>query len=107
MLERLPNLRIDGPVVRTGLVGNGHHHGSLVATAVLLLESRTVSDLAKLAEGEGDPRGLGSTLVHSVGGLVVLLLVTAMPVAKPRGITRYGWRKQQEHRRGGVPAGVR
>jgi hypothetical protein len=41
-------------------------------------------------------RTLGSTLVHSVGGTVVLLVVLVLNVYKPRGMTRYGWRKQQE-----------
>lgn len=75
---------------------------TLVATAVLLIESRTVADLADLAAGGADPRGLDGTLFHSVGGLVVLLLVTAISVLKPRGVTRYGWRKQREQRIAGA-----
>ena len=46
-----------------------------------------------------DLRALGSTLVHSVGGTVVLLVILVLNVCKPRGMTRYGWRKQQEERR--------
>ena len=38
------------------------------------------------------------TLLHSVGGLVVLLVVHVLNVYKPQGVTRYGWRKQQEER---------
>jgi hypothetical protein len=30
---------------------------------------------------------------------VVLLLIAVLNVYKPRGMTRYGWRKQQEQRR--------
>jgi hypothetical protein len=44
-----------------------------------------------------DLRTLGSTLVHSDGGTVVLLVILVLNVYKPRGMTRYGWRKQQEH----------
>jgi hypothetical protein len=29
---------------------------------------------------------------------VVLLIVTTLSVVKPRGLTRYGWRKQQRQR---------
>lgn len=30
------------------------------------------------------------------GGLLVLLLIAVLAVFKPRGMTRYGWRKQNE-----------
>ena len=43
-------------------------------------------------------RALGSTLVHSVGGTVVLLVILALNVYKPRGVTSYGRRKQREQR---------
>jgi hypothetical protein len=80
---------------------------SLLLTAVALLvlrsEMRTISALARIA---ADPttsdtalRALPSTLVHSVGGLIVLLVVLGLNVYKPRGLTPYGWRKQQEQRR--------
>ncbi len=69
---------------------------TLVATTVLLLETRTISDLADAAAAGTDPRDLPGTLAHSAGGLVVLLVITMLSVVKPRGVTRYGWRKQQE-----------
>ena len=34
-----------------------------------------------------------------MGGLIVLLVVLWLNVYKPRGLTPYGWRKQQEQRR--------
>ncbi|PDT10225.1 hypothetical protein [Rhizobium sp. M1] len=34
-----------------------------------------------------------SLVVHAAGGLVVLLVTTALSVCKPRGMTRYGWRR--------------
>jgi hypothetical protein len=46
-----------------------------------------------------DLRALSSTLGHSVGGTVVLLVILVLNVYKPQGMTRYGWRKQQEQRR--------
>lgn len=72
---------------------------TLVATTVLLLETGTISAMARAAASGADPRGLPGTLPHSVGGLVVLLTVTTLSIYKPRGVTRYGWRKQQEQRR--------
>ena len=74
-----------------------------VATIVLLVEMQTISYFADIAatsttSGE-DLRALGSTLVHSVGGTVVLLVILVLNVYKPRGMTRYGWRKQERQRR--------
>jgi len=70
------------------------------ATWILIIEARTI---AFLADAATDPtmtteqlQALPSTLPHSVGGLVVLLIVLALNIYKPRGLTRYGWRKQQQ-----------
>ncbi|MGH2688934.1 MAG: hypothetical protein ACRDKW_09025, partial [Actinomycetota bacterium] len=41
----------------------------------------------------------GAPQVHSVGGTVVLLVILVLNVYKPRGMTRYGWRKQHEQRK--------
>ncbi len=68
---------------------------TVVATLVLLKEVTTVSSLARLAVDAADPRPLGNTLVHSGGGLLVLLIVLVLSVFKPRGLTRHGWRKQR------------
>ncbi len=72
---------------------------TVLATAVLLSEARTVSALAEIA---ADPSttaqelaALGSTLVHSIGGMLVLGAVLVLNVYKPRGLTRHGWRKLQ------------
>lgn len=69
-----------------------------IALLVLLSETRTIDALAATAgeptTSEDELRALPSTLVHSVGGLIVLLIVLALNVYKPRGLTRYGWRKQ-------------
>jgi len=71
-----------------------------IALLVLLSETRTISTLATIAAdpttSDAELRALPSTLVHSIGGLVVLLIILALNVYKPRGLTRYGWRKQQE-----------
>lgn len=76
------------------------------ATVVLLVESRTVTHLARSAVESAAPGGLPSTLPHSVGGVVVLSTVVALSVFKPRGLTRYGWRRQhQRHDRRPVAEG--
>jgi hypothetical protein len=75
---------------------------TILATAVLLAETQTISHFADIAAdpatSSDDLRALGSTLVHSVGGAMVLLVVLVLNVYKPPGMTRYGWRKQQEER---------
>jgi len=76
---------------------------TIFATVVLLAETQTISSFADIA---ADPttssdvlRPLGNTLVHSVGGTVVLLVILVLNMYKPQGMTRYGWRKQHEQRR--------
>lgn len=80
---------------------------TVLATVVLLVETQTISQMASVAAdptaSSEDLRSLGSTLVHSVGGLLVLLVITVLNVYKPRGMTRYGWRKQQEERQASQP----
>ncbi|NKL78133.1 hypothetical protein [Rhizobium leguminosarum] len=41
-----------------------------------------------------------SLVIHAAGGLVVLLVTTALSVYKPRGMTRYGWRRHHRPRPG-------
>jgi uncharacterized membrane protein len=73
-----------------------------IATLVLLAETQTISRFADTAAdpttSSDDLRALGNTLVHSVGGLAVLLVILVLNMYKPRGMTRYGWRKQQAER---------
>lgn len=73
---------------------------TILATVVLLLETRIIRAYAEMA---ADPatssdqlRALGNTLVHSVGGTVVLLVILVLNMVKPRGMTPYGQRKQRE-----------
>jgi len=78
---------------------------SIVSTVVLLLHMPTVSSLARVArEADGaDLGGLGGDLLHAGGGLLVLLAITVLNVYKPRGMTPYGWRKEQEQRTASRP----
>ncbi len=73
---------------------------TIFATVVLLSHMPTVSSLADVArEADGAVLGgLGGDLFHAGGGLLVLLVITVLNVYKPRGMTRYGWRKQYEER---------
>ncbi len=73
---------------------------TIFATVVLLLHMPTVSSMADVAqEAEGTPlEGLGGDLGHPGIGLVVLLVIQVLNLYKPPGMTRYGWRKQQEQR---------
>lgn len=74
-----------------------------LATVVLLVETGTIAAHAAVAAdpraSNADLRALGSTLVHSVGGALVLLVVLVLNIYKPQGLTPYGWRKQREERR--------
>jgi DMSO/TMAO reductase YedYZ heme-binding membrane subunit len=80
---------------------------TIIATGVLLAETQTISYFAAIAADPttsgDDLRALGSTLVHSVGGTLVLLVILALNVYKPRGMTGYGWRKQHEERKVAQP----
>jgi hypothetical protein len=79
---------------------------TVLCTVVLLLHMPTVSataamlrgmDMGQGADGAGHG-GMGGDLFHPGAGLVVLLAITGLNVYKPRGLTPYGWRKQQEER---------
>jgi hypothetical protein len=61
------------------------HYAGLVAD----MDTANVSALRGALPGE---------LLHAGAGLVVLLVIQVLNVYKPRGLTLYGWRKQQEQR---------
>ena len=71
---------------------------TLFAITILFLEVPTVRGMAMLAASTADPRTLPGSLPHSIGAIVVLLVIAVLSIYKPKGVTRYGWRKQQEHR---------
>ena len=80
---------------------------TVFATVVLLSESGSIGRAAAVAAEPATPehalRGLSSTLPHSIGGIAVLLIIQALNIYKPQGLTRYGWRKQQEAQRALLP----
>jgi hypothetical protein len=71
-----------------------------LATAVLLEHMQTVNFFAGLAAKTDSAavNGLPGELLHAGLGLVVLIVIQVLNVYKPRGVTPYGWRKQQERR---------
>lgn len=74
---------------------------TLVCTAVLVFHMPTVSAGAAIAR-HADPAvlfALGGDLFHPAVGLLVLLVITWLNMFKPKGLTRYGWRRQREPRR--------
>lgn len=77
---------------------------SLVLTAfaagVTVLHMPDVSAIAARARVADDAAvtNLGGDLFHPGVGIVVLLLITTLNVYKPRGVTRYGQRRQREQR---------
>ena len=78
---------------------------NVFATIVLLLYMQTLDDFKAVAAGTlsgGDVRALRSPSPALHAGLALLLLLVAavLGVYKPRGMTRYGRRKQHEQRRG-------
>lgn len=78
-----------------------------VATIVLLLKLGPISYLADVAAAAALPGadliGLRTSLmVHAAGGLLLLLTVATLAIYKPRGMTRYGLRKQGEQAGAGL-----
>jgi hypothetical protein len=74
---------------------------TVLATVVLLLYTQTLGYLADRATdttAATDVLPSTSPLLHAGAALLLLLLATALAVYKPRGTTRYGWRKQHERR---------
>jgi hypothetical protein len=76
---------------------------TVVGTLLLLLHSRPIAYLAQVAADSviqtGDHRQLRVQLVFDAAAALLLLIVnTTLALYKPRGLTRYGWRKQHVSR---------
>jgi hypothetical protein len=74
---------------------------TVFATAVLLAYTETFRALAGAAADPSvdldEVRSVSPTL-HASLALVLLLVATVLAVFKPRGMTRYGQRRQREQR---------
>lgn len=70
------------------------------ATLILLLHMPDVTRQVVLVQSmqAQEAARLGGDLFHAGFGLLVLLVIQWLNVYKPRGLTRYGWRKQRERR---------
>ncbi len=80
---------------------------NVAATTILLLYMQTLAYLAGIAAASppGDVSGLRdpSPALHAGVGIVLLLVAATLSVYKPRGMTRYGQRRQRT--RSAAPAG--
>lgn len=73
---------------------------TLGATVILLAYTSTLTSLADAATTPAAPGHAGmlpsySPVVHSIGAIIVLLVALVLSIYKPRGLTPYGWNKQQ------------
>ena len=77
---------------------------NVVATVVLLLYMQTLDHLADVAAAatlsSSELRELRSPspVLHAVAALLLLVVATTLAIYKPRGMTRYGQRKQYQQR---------
>lgn len=73
---------------------------NLVATTILLLYMQTLTYFATVARSTAttgtasDALPSASPVLHAGGAVVLLLLAAVLSVYKPRGMTRYGQRRQ-------------
>ena len=71
----------------------------VLATVVLLMYMETFTFMARIAADPTADLGVvrnPSPLVHAALALLLFVVATVLAVYKPRGMTRYGWRKQHE-----------
>jgi hypothetical protein len=74
---------------------------TVFVTIVLLIYMETFSFMAGVAANPSADLGVvrnASPMLHAALALLVLLVAVTLAVYKPRGMTRYGWRKQHEQR---------
>ena len=73
---------------------------TLPATVVLFVHTRPISQISHIASERtlaAPDLGLQIQMLAAAGvALVALLVATVVSTYKPRGLTQYGWRKQQE-----------
>ena len=69
---------------------------TVFAIVVLVLHMPTVSTTADVAQtaDRATLESLGGDLFHPGLGLVLLIAVQVLNIYKPRGMTKYGWRKE-------------
>jgi hypothetical protein len=73
---------------------------NVFATVVLLTYMESLSLMAEVAADPSAELGMvrnASPVLHAGAAFMLLLVATALAVYKPRGVTRYGRRKQQDN----------
>ena len=79
---------------------------TVLATLVLLAYLPTFELMARTAADPGADLAAvrnASPVLHAGAALLVLLAATVLAVHKPRGLTRYGWRKTRGRAATGAP----
>ncbi len=81
---------------------------TILSTIIMQVHMQPISLLAGAAAKttlfSADLHGMQvQMVVASAAALLALLVATTLAVYKPRGMTRYGWRKQHEQRRVSQP----
>jgi len=107
---------VTGPILSLGTPwGLFRHYWILAKLAITVLSTIVLQvhmrPINLLADAAVTSAGLSADLrtaqvqivVASVAAVLALLAATALGVYKPRGMTRYGWRKQYEERTVPVP----
>ena len=86
---------------------------NILADSVLLLFMLGLSSIAADVAADatlsstalGEVRSDLAPVLHASVALLLLVAATTLSVYKPRGLTRYGWRKRQERRSAGAQRG--
>ena len=66
-----------------------------LAAVILVVHAPAVQHSATVAaDPRADVTDLGGDLPHAIAGLLVLIIPMVLNMYKPRGLTRYGWRKR-------------
>lgn len=71
---------------------------NVVAIAILFMYLQTLDHLAAIARAPGNPGDDPSPAVHSAAALIGLVIATGLSVYKPKGMTKFGQRKQRAER---------
>jgi hypothetical protein len=72
---------------------------NVFATIILLMYLETFRSMASVAADPGADLAMvrnPSPILHAALALLLLLIATVLAVYKPRGMTRYGWRRKFE-----------
>jgi hypothetical protein len=89
---------LTGLVLSLGTEWGLFRHYWVLATLLINVFANTVLLMFVWNLGSSSYIASDAPLLHSVVALLLLLVATAISVYKPRGLTPYGWRRQQARR---------